>query len=51
MQLQTSLGNLNVEVHCDFVPRTAENFLGLCLKGFYDGLAFHRCVRGLSCLA
>ena len=42
VQLQTSLGNLNIEVHCDFVPRTAENFLGLCLKGFYDGLAFHR---------
>ena len=54
MQLQTSLGNLNIEVHCDFVPRTAENFMGLCLKGFYDGLGFHRWVtwraRLVSCL-
>ena len=46
VQLQTSLGNLNIEVHCDFVPRTAENFLGLCLRGFYDGLSFHRVIKG-----
>ena len=46
VQLQTSLGNLNVEVHCDFVPRAAENFLGLCLEGFYDGLSFHRVIKG-----
>jgi peptidyl-prolyl cis-trans isomerase-like protein 2 len=46
VQLQTSLGNLNLEIHCDFVPRTAENFLGLCLRGFYDGLSFHRVIKG-----
>jgi peptidyl-prolyl cis-trans isomerase-like 2 len=42
VQLQTTHGNLNIEVHCDFVPRTGENFMGLVDKGFYDGLSFHR---------
>ena len=46
VQLQTTLGNVNVEIHCDFVPRTSENFLGLCLRGFYDGLSFHRVIKG-----
>ena len=44
-QVRTSLGNLNVEVHCDVVPRAAENFLGLCAAGAYDGCPFHRVVR------
>lgn len=42
VQLQTNLGNLNLEIHADFVPRTAENFLTLCARGAYDGLTFHR---------
>ena len=44
-QLRTSHGNLNVEIHADMVPRAAENFLGLCAKGYYDGSPFHRVVR------
>jgi hypothetical protein len=50
VQLQTTLGNLNLEIHCDFTPRTAENFIGLCKKGYYDGTPFHRqAQRGLGC--
>ncbi|CAN0200812.1 unnamed protein product, partial [Discosporangium mesarthrocarpum] len=44
-QLQTNRGNINIEVHCNFVPRIAENFIGLCLKGYYDGTRFHRSIR------
>lgn len=44
-QLQTTKGNINVEIHCDIVPRMAENFLGLCGKGYYDGTKFHRSIR------
>jgi len=44
-RLRTSLGDLNVELHCDIVPRTCENFLVLCEEGYYDGTPFHRCVR------
>lgn len=42
VQMQTSVGNLNLEVHADFVPSTAENFLTLCANGAYDGTPFHR---------
>ncbi|CBN74643.1 conserved unknown protein [Ectocarpus siliculosus] len=44
-QLQTTKGNINVEIHCDIVPRMAENFLGLCEKEYYDGTKFHRSIR------
>lgn len=45
VRLRTSLGDLNVEVHADMVPRAAENFLGLCRDGKYDDSLFHRVVR------
>ncbi|CAM9290422.1 unnamed protein product, partial [Phaeothamnion confervicola] len=44
-QLQTSHGNVNLELHCDITPRTAENFIGLCNKGYYNGTQFHRSIR------
>ncbi|RHY62120.1 hypothetical protein DYB38_001208, partial [Aphanomyces astaci] len=31
---------------CDFVPRTCDNFLGLCAKGYYTGVIFHRIIQG-----
>jgi len=40
--LHTDLGDLKLEVFCESVPKTAENFLALCASGYYDGLAFHR---------
>ena len=40
--LHTSLGDLKLELFCDEVPRTAENFLALCASGYYDGTKFHR---------
>jgi len=43
--LHTTLGDLKVEVFCDEVPRTAENFLALCASGYYDGTKFHRRAR------
>jgi len=46
VQLQTNVGNLNVEVHCDIVPRTAYNFLALCEQGYLDGTKFHRLIPG-----
>ncbi|KAJ8602412.1 hypothetical protein CTAYLR_001201 [Chrysophaeum taylorii] len=46
VRLETSLGLLNIEVHCDMCPRAAENFLGLCSAGYYDDLQFHRVVPG-----
>lgn len=34
-----------IEVFCEAVPRTAENFLALCAGGYYDGCIFHRNIR------
>jgi peptidyl-prolyl cis-trans isomerase-like protein 2 len=36
---------LLLELHCDIVPRTCSNFLGLCSKKRYDGTIFHRLIE------
>lgn len=35
---------ITLELHCDVVPRTCINFLGLCREGRYDGTIFHRLI-------
>ena len=45
VSLRTNMGNINLEIHCDRTPRTAENFLGLAAKGYYDGTTFHRNIK------
>lgn len=45
LQLLTSKGALNVELHCDIAPRTCENFLALAEMGYYTGTVFHRSIR------
>jgi len=42
--LHTTRGDLKIEVFCEAVPRTAENFLALCASSFYDGSPFHRLI-------
>lgn len=46
IQLQTSKGNLNLEIHCDITPRTAFNFVNLCNKNYYDHCMIHRLIPG-----
>ena len=43
---ETSKGNFTVELYKDKMPVTAGNFLALAKSGFYDGLHFHRVIRG-----
>uniref|UniRef100_A0A8C2C678 RING-type E3 ubiquitin-protein ligase PPIL2 n=1 Tax=Cyprinus carpio TaxID=7962 RepID=A0A8C2C678_CYPCA len=45
VRLHTNKGDLNVELHCDKVPKAGENFVKLCKKGYYDGTIFHRSIR------
>lgn len=45
VQLHTTHGDLNIELHCDITPRTCENFITLCERGYYNGIAFHRNIR------
>ena len=39
--LETSLGNIKVELFTDKMPITAGNFVKLAKSGFYDGLHFN----------
>jgi peptidyl-prolyl cis-trans isomerase-like protein 2 len=45
VQLHTTHGDLNIELHCDITPRACENFITLCERGYYNGVTFHRNIR------
>lgn len=40
------LGQITIELYPDKAPATVENFVSLVKKGFYDGLIFHRVIKG-----
>ncbi len=44
--IETSMGNMIVELFADRAPNHVRNFLRLAEIGVYDGTAFHRVVRG-----
>jgi cyclophilin family peptidyl-prolyl cis-trans isomerase len=44
--LETSEGDITVELFLDQMPVTAGNFVDLANSGFYDGLHFHRVISG-----
>ena len=39
-------GTIEVELYKDAAPITVDNFVKLASKGFYNGLTFHRIIRG-----
>lgn len=44
--LQTTLGDIRVELFEDTMPITAGNFRKLVEKGFFNGVFFHRVIPG-----
>jgi peptidyl-prolyl cis-trans isomerase B (cyclophilin B) len=44
--IKTTAGEMVIEFWPDVAPKTVENFKALAKKGFYDGTAFHRIVKG-----
>jgi cyclophilin family peptidyl-prolyl cis-trans isomerase len=44
--IETSKGNIELELYPDQAPQTVANFLDLVDSGFYDGLIFHRVIPG-----
>lgn len=44
--MNTNMGTIKVELYPDIAPNTVKNFISLINKGFYDGLIFHRVIRG-----
>ncbi|EDQ85563.1 uncharacterized protein MONBRDRAFT_34157 [Monosiga brevicollis MX1] len=45
VRLKTSFGDINLELYCEQVPKTCENFLLLCRRGYYNNTIFHRLIR------
>ena len=39
-------GKIVAELYPEIAPNTVNNFISLVKKGFYDGLIFHRVIRG-----
>jgi cyclophilin family peptidyl-prolyl cis-trans isomerase len=46
VKLETTAGNLVVELFEDDAPNTVANFVSLVEKGYYDGTPFHRVIGG-----
>ena len=44
--LETSMGNIVMELYPNDAPKTVANFIGLAKKGYYDSVTFHRVVSG-----
>ena len=45
MTLQTSKGNINLELYPEVAPKTVANFIKLAQDGFYNGTKFHRVIK------
>ncbi len=45
-QFDTTLGTFKVELFEDRAPKTTKNFTDLAEKGFYNGVIFHRVIKG-----
>ncbi|MGD0802607.1 MAG: peptidylprolyl isomerase [Candidatus Bathyarchaeia archaeon] len=46
MTLETSMGNIVIQLYDDKAPITVTNFLSYVKAGFYDGTVFHRVMLG-----
>lgn len=44
--LETSAGTIELTLFCDVAPKACENFIGLADKGYYNGVIFHRVIKG-----
>jgi len=44
--LQTNQGDIELEWFDDVAPLACKNFVGLAQKGYYNGLIFHRVIKG-----
>jgi cyclophilin family peptidyl-prolyl cis-trans isomerase len=44
--VETNKGMFKIELFADKAPITVKNFMKLAKEGFYDGLLFHRVIKG-----
>lgn len=45
VKLQTSQGDMVIELNAEKAPKTVDNFLTYVKEGFYDGTVFHRVIN------
>ena len=45
IKMQTSQGEIHIELFEDEAPNTVSNMIELSEQGFYDGLVFHRVIN------
>lgn len=43
---KTEAGDFVIDLYADRVPQTVNNFVFLAREGFYDGVTFHRVIKG-----
>jgi peptidylprolyl isomerase len=48
-EMVTSLGTMVIALDPIAAPRTVNNFVFLARDGYYDGVIFHRIIRGFMC--
>ena len=44
--IETNKGTIRVEMLEQDAPKTTENFITLAQRGYYDGIIFHRVIKG-----
>lgn len=44
--LETDHGNIELKLMPETAPKTCENFIGLIKQGYYEGVIFHRTIKG-----
>ncbi|MDZ4165725.1 MAG: peptidylprolyl isomerase [Smithellaceae bacterium] len=44
--IKTNLGSIRFELLEDVAPKTTENYILLAKNGYYDGVVFHRVIKG-----
>jgi len=44
--LKTSLGDIKIQLMNETAPKACQNFTSLVEKGYYDGVIFHRIIKG-----
>jgi peptidylprolyl isomerase len=44
--IETTQGAIEIELRPDVAPKACENFIALSKKGYYNGISFHRIIKG-----
>ncbi len=48
-KMSTSMGDLVIALDAVQAPQTVNNFVFLAREGYYDGVIFHRIIKGFMC--